>query len=221
MIMNLIGGGGASSSKLQVKDVAPSANQQIILPDSGYDGLSKVNLSAIPNDYVGPNVNRRSGGWYSPSTSNTTIYNAGTYITSDVILTGDSALVPSNIKSGVSIFGVSGSYVGEGTWNIAIGLPSTNGVTANIPYEPTYIEFIGDFPTIGSLETLYRISATNNSGSWNSSNAYYITKVINSMGQQVAGIVEGPSLAVEYRNGTLYIGASIMFEYTGGSIYYR
>lgn len=220
MIMNLIGGGGASSPKLQVKDVAPSANQQIILPDSSYDGLSKVNLSAIPNDYVGPNVNRRSGGWYSPSTSNTTIYNANTYLTSDVILTGDSALVPSNIKSGVSIFGVSGSYVGEGTWNIAIGLPSTNGVTANIPYEPTYIEFIGDFPTIGSLSTLYRISATNN-GSWNSSNAYYITAATGSMGQQVTAIVEGPSLTVEYRNGTLYIGASTMYEYTSGSIYYR
>ena len=218
--MNLIGGGGASSPKLQVKDVAPSANQQIILPDSSYDGLSKVNLSAIPNDYVGPNVNRRSGGWYSPSTSNTTIYNANTYLTSDVILTGDSALVPSNIKSGVSIFGVSGSYVGEGTWNIAIGLPSTNGVTANIPYEPTYIEFIGDFPTIGSLSTLYRISATNN-GSWNSSNAYYITAATGSMGQQVTAIVEGPSLTVEYRNGTLYIGASTMYEYTSGSIYYR
>lgn len=220
MIMNLIGGGGASSPKLQVKDVAPSANQQIILPDSSYDGLSKVNLSAIPNDYVGPNVNRRSGGWYSPSTSNTTIYNANTYLTSDVILTGDSALVPSNIKSGVSIFGVSGSYVGEGTWNIAIGLPSTNGVTANIPYEPTYIEFIGDFPTIGSLSTLYRISATNN-GSWNSSNAYYITAATGSMGQQVTAIVEGPSLTVEYRNGTLYIGASTMYGYTSGSIYYR
>lgn len=220
MIMNLIGGGGASSPKLQVKDVAPSANQQIILPDSGYDGLSKVNLSAIPNDYVGPNVNRRSGGWYSPSTSNTTIYNANTYLTSDVILTGDSALVPSNIKKGVTIFGVNGSYAGEGTWNMTIGLASTNGVTANIPYEPTYIEFIGDFPTIGSLSTLYRISATNN-GSWNSSNAYYITAATGSMGQQVAAIVEGPSLTVEYRNGTLYIGASTMYEYTSGSIYYR
>ena len=220
MIMNLIGEGGASSPKLQVKDVAPSANQQIILPDSSYDGLSKVNLSAIPNDYVGPNVNRRSGGWYSPSTSNTTIYNANTYLTSDVILTGDSALVPSNIKSGVTIFGVNGSYVGEGTWNMTIGSASRNGVTANIPYEPTYIEFIGDTPTIGNLATLYRISATNN-GSWNSSNAYYITASLDSMGRQVASIVEGPSLTVEYRNGTLYIGASTMYEYTSGSIYYR
>lgn len=213
MIMNLTGGGGAPSPKLQVKDVAPSANQQIILPDSGYDGLGKVNLSAIPNDYVGPNVNRRSGGWYSPSTSNTTIYNANTYLTSDVILTGDSALVPSNIKNGVTIFGVGGTYVGEGQWNRTYGSATNAGVVADISYEPTEIDFIADFPNRGRLDVLYRITATRYNN-WASNNGYYISAT-------TGELVEGPALTVTYQNGRLYIGASTNYEYMSGYVYYK
>ena len=48
---------------------------------------------------------------YTPSTSNQ-ILSAGTYCTGAQTIKGDSNLVASNIKSGVSIFGVSGSYSG-------------------------------------------------------------------------------------------------------------
>lgn len=56
---------------LQSKTVTPSANQQIVSPDSGYNGLS------------------------------------------DVTINGDTDLVAGNIKNGVNIFGVTGSYEGS------------------------------------------------------------------------------------------------------------
>lgn len=48
----------------------------------------------------------------TPGTSNKTI-GSGTYLTGTQTIKGDSNLVASNIKSGISIFGVSGTYTGE------------------------------------------------------------------------------------------------------------
>lgn len=61
-----------SGGKYQEKDATPTANGQAILPDEGYDALSRVNIY------------------------------------------GDEDLVPNNIKEGVSIFGVAGTYSGGG-----------------------------------------------------------------------------------------------------------
>lgn len=112
MIMNMAGGGG--KGLLQVKTASPTESSQIILPDTGYDGLSKVNINAIPTTYVGSGVSRDSGGTYSPSTYTQAVAYSGHYLTGNVNVQGDSALIPSNIKKGSSIFGVNGSYEGEG-----------------------------------------------------------------------------------------------------------
>lgn len=55
----------------------------------------------------------KSAATYTPSTSNQTI-SSGYYLTGTQTIKGDSNLIASNIKSGVSIFGVSGSYSGSG-----------------------------------------------------------------------------------------------------------
>lgn len=51
-----------------------------------------------------------SGKTVTPSTSNKLVAENGTYTTGDIYVEGDPDLKASNIKSGVSIFGVNGSY---------------------------------------------------------------------------------------------------------------
>ena len=56
----------------------------------------------------------------TPGTSQKTAVATGKYTTGPVYVAGDSDLVPSNIKNGVNIFGVNGSYTGEDWFNFIV-----------------------------------------------------------------------------------------------------
>ncbi len=47
-------GGEPIEPTLQEKSVIPTKSEQEIVADSGYDGLSRVNVGAIPNEYIVP-----------------------------------------------------------------------------------------------------------------------------------------------------------------------
>lgn len=61
---------------------------------------------------------------YTPGTNNQTI-SAGTYLTGTQTIKGDSNLIANNIKSGVSIFGVNGSYEGGNVTKVFSGTVDT------------------------------------------------------------------------------------------------
>jgi len=90
---------------LQSKTVTPTTSQQTITPDSGKDGLSSVIVNAISPV--------KAAQTYTPGRTNQTIA-AERWLTGAQTIKGDANLVSSNIKIGVSIFGVLGDYVGDG-----------------------------------------------------------------------------------------------------------
>ena len=106
--------GGASGASLQSKTVSPSESAQTVKADNGYDGLSQVTVNAVSRTYVGSGVTKKSAATYTPSTSNQTIA-ASQYLSGAQTIKGDANLVAGNIKSGVSIFGVTGTYAGGGS----------------------------------------------------------------------------------------------------------
>lgn len=101
---------GAGAAQMQEKSVTPTESQQTVTPDTGYDGLTKVTVGAVSSTYIGSKVTKKSSQTYTPGTSNQTI-DSGQYLSGTQTIKGDSNLVGSNILSGKSIFGVSGSVV--------------------------------------------------------------------------------------------------------------
>lgn len=103
-----------TTPNLQSKSATPSESSQTIKADSSYDGLSSVTVGAISSTYIGSGITQKSATTYTPTTSNQIIA-AGQYLSGAQTIAGDSDLVASNIKSGVSIFNVTGTYTSDAT----------------------------------------------------------------------------------------------------------
>lgn len=158
----------ASTPTLQEKTITPSTASQSITADSGYDGLSKVTVNAMPTaTQATPSITVSSAGvitasatqsagyvaagtksatkqlttqaakTVTPSTANQTAVAIGRYTTGAVTVKGDANLVAGNIKSGTTIFGVTGTYEGSGGGG-------SSGGTCNVYFKPEYmINIIG------------------------------------------------------------------------------
>ena len=87
---------------LQGKAVNPSETAQHVTPDSGYDGLSAVDVGAIPSSYVGSGITRRSSSDLSASDGTVSVP-SGYYAESGSksVQTG-TAGIPTASKSAVS-----------------------------------------------------------------------------------------------------------------------
>lgn len=91
-----------TEANLQSKSVSPTTSEQEITPDSGFDGLSKVTVAGVPLDAeIG----------VTPGTSDIVLNPSGSNIgLSKVTVFGDANLIPGNIRSGISLFDVEGTY---------------------------------------------------------------------------------------------------------------
>ena len=99
---------------LQSKTAEPSESAQKIEADTGYDGLSSVTIGAVSRTYIGSGVTKKAAQTYTPGTTSQTIA-SGQYLSGTQTIKGDADLAPENIRVGVEIFGVSGTYAGEAT----------------------------------------------------------------------------------------------------------
>lgn len=95
---------GGASPTLQTKSATPTESAQTITADSGYDGLSSVEIGAISGTYVGSQVPTQAAQTIHPSTSAQTIA-SGKYLTGDQTIEAVTTtnLTAANIKSGVVV----------------------------------------------------------------------------------------------------------------------
>ena len=140
-------------------------------PDNGYDGLSGVQVNAISPT--------KGAETFTPKTYNQTI-SSGRWLTGTQTIKGDANLVSSNIKSGVSIFGVSGSLQAGEFIEVAGSVkPSNDSTVLSITLNKVLtqqdidnieIAYIRDAHASGDPRDNYRIS-----GAYSAFNSGYIT----------------------------------------------
>ena len=141
-ITTTLAGKTAATPTLQSKTVTPTTSSQNVTPDSGYDGLSKVTVNAMPTaTQATPSISVSSAGLITASATQSAGYVAagtknatkqltvqaaqtitpgtsnktiasGRYLTGTQTIKGDANLVAGNIAKGVSIFNVTGTHEG-------------------------------------------------------------------------------------------------------------
>jgi hypothetical protein len=132
------------AGKTEVVDTA-DANAtagEILATKTGYVNGTKIT----------GNIASKTAATYTPGTTDQTI-TAGQYLSGAQTISGDSDLVATNIKTGVNIFGVDGSYTG-GIKTIQFGESATSGSQANITLG-TAIESDNAFVIIKNTITNY------------------------------------------------------------------
>ena len=113
-------------------------------------------------------ITRYLGGEYTPTKESKTVSLNEKYCTGDVVIKGDNNLIPGNIKNGISIFGVAGSYTGDGANVISITSDRTWNSTLDSSFDYHRIAY---FSVKVSNVKYVMCMATATSGTYDSSNA--------------------------------------------------
>lgn len=178
-----VSGGAALQAKT---NISPTESSQTIQPDTGYDGLSSVQINAISSTYVGSGISRKSSsdltvsggtvtapaGYYeaaasksvttgtagTPSASKGTVSNHSVSITPSV--TNVTGYITGGTKTGTAV-SVSASELVSGNKEI-----TGNGTNIDVTnYSTVSVAVPGDTPTIDSLS----VTPTESTQTFNSS----------------------------------------------------
>lgn len=127
---------------------ATAAASDLLSGKTAYGAAGKL-TGTIPS-YTGPAT-------VAPAATAQTVVTGGTYVPSTIETAGDMYLVSSNIKAGVTIFGVTGNYGGAGEIQEYQEVLTFNGGTMNtipVSYKDRNVEYIAFFYWTGVLEDL-------------------------------------------------------------------
>lgn len=111
---------GLSSVKVGAISTVSKATPSITVSSSGLITASATQSAGYVTGGTVSNTKQLSTQGYmmvTPGVNQQKAVSSGVYTTDNIYVSGDTNLTSSNIKSGVSIFGVSGSYEGVGSTN--------------------------------------------------------------------------------------------------------
>lgn len=121
--------GGTGSSSASYTYTMPAKDIRIRLTYSSTAEIAIIE-SIIPSGYVNAIT-------YTPTATAQTIYSINKYYTGNITINGDEDLVANNIKNGVNIFGVTGTYESGGggiEYETGTWIPTTDVSTGSIPF---------------------------------------------------------------------------------------
>lgn len=150
--------GNIATRSLSSPSISVSSNGLItasVSQNSGY--VSSATKSATKQ------LTTQSGTTITPGTSQKTAVSSGRYTTGTVYVAGDSDLVGGNIRKGVNIFGVTGTYEGETKDLVRIEITNDSDTSVYVCYinSSDYLSYTDTYVRRqGGSDTIYAIRNT-------------------------------------------------------------
>ena len=161
--LKVTGTAKASTPTLQSKTATPATSQQIITPDSGYDGLSQIIVEAMPTGSLStPTIS--SSGLITAQVGTSGYLASGTSVTKQLTTQAAKTVTPTTSEQTV----VNSDVYTTGAVKVAAVPSETKTITANGTYTPSSGKFF-------SSVTVNVPSSSGGGSSDNNCEAYHIT----------------------------------------------